>query len=75
MVYGYKPEIQDLSNGLRLVEPDDVPRGNDISPELKDICNIASEQGAKRVCEQVINGKTCLRLMMRSELSTQIKGN
>ena len=54
MVYGYKPDIQDLHKGLQLVEPDDVPRGNGISPKLKNICNLASEQGAKRVCEQVI---------------------
>ena len=54
MVYGYKPDILDLLKGLRLVEPDDVPRGNDISPELKNVCNLASEQGTKRVCEQVI---------------------
>ena len=54
MVYGYKPDIQELSNSLQLVEPDDVPRGDDITPELKNICNLASEQGAKRVCEQVI---------------------
>ena len=54
MVYGYKPDIQDLPKGLRLVKPDDVPRGDDISSELKNICNLASEQGARRVCEQVI---------------------
>ena len=54
MVYKYKPDIQQLSNGLRLVELDDVSRGNDITPELKNICNLASEQGAKRVCEKVI---------------------
>ena len=54
MVYGYKPGIQDLPKDLRLVVPDDVPRGNDISPELRNICNLASEQGAKRICEQVI---------------------
>ena len=34
MVYGYKPDIQDLPKGLRLVEPDDVPRGNDICCEV-----------------------------------------
>ena len=55
MVYGYKTDIQDLPNGLRLVEPDDVPRGDHISSELKNICNLASKQGAKRVCEQVID--------------------
>ena len=54
MVYRYKPDIIDLPKGLQLVEPDDVPRGDDISPELKNICNLASKQGAKCVCEQVI---------------------
>ena len=54
MVYRYKPDIQDLPKGLWLVEPDDVPRGDVISSELKNICDLASEQGAKRVCEQVI---------------------
>lgn len=52
MVYRYKPNIQELTNDLRLVEPDDVPAGNDIIPELKNICNLASEKRAKRVCEQ-----------------------
>ena len=54
MVYGYKPDIQDLPKGLWLVEPDDVPRGDDISSDLKNICTLASEQRAKHVCEQVI---------------------
>ena len=39
---------------MQLFEPDDVPRGDDISSELKNIRDLASEQGAKRVCEQVI---------------------
>ena len=29
--------------------------GEDITPELKNICNLASEQGAKRACEQVVD--------------------
>ena len=54
MVYGYKTDIQDLPKGLRSVESDDVPRGNNIAPELKNICNLASDQGAKSTCEQVV---------------------
>ena len=29
--------------------------GEDITPELKNICNLAAEQGAKRACEQVVD--------------------
>ena len=29
--------------------------GDDITPELKNICNLAAEQGAKRACEQVVD--------------------
>ena len=52
MVYGYKPEIQELPNSLKLVEREVVPQGNKISPELLAIRSKASEQGLKRVCEQ-----------------------
>ena len=55
MVYGYKPEIQELSKRLKLVGPAGVPIGDDITPELKNICNLAAEQGAKRACEQVVD--------------------
>ena len=75
MVYGYKPDIQDLPKGLRLVEPDDVPKGNDISFELKIICNLASEQRAKRVCKQVIKRTDLFEITMKSGFSTQLKGN
>ena len=72
MVYGYKPDIQDLPKGLRLVEPDDVPRGDDISSELKNNCNLASEQGAKRVCEQVIEQTDLFKINNEVWASTQI---
>ena len=34
MAYGYKPEIQELPNSLKLVEPEVVPKGNNTSPEF-----------------------------------------
>ena len=34
MVYVYKPEIQELPNSLKLIEPEVVPQGNKISPEV-----------------------------------------
>ena len=52
MVYGYKPEIQELPNSLKLIEPEVVPQGDKVSPELLAIRSKASEQGLKRVCEQ-----------------------
>ena len=52
MVYSYKPEIQELPNGLKLIEPEVVPQENKISPELLAIRSKASEQGLRRVCEQ-----------------------
>ena len=55
MVYRYKPEIQELPKRLKLVELAGVPMGEDITSELKSICNLAAEQGAKRACEQVVN--------------------
>ncbi len=63
MVYGYKPEIQKLPKRLKLAEPADVPMGDDITPELKNICNLAAEQGAKRACEQVVDQPKRLKLM------------
>ena len=54
MVYGNQLEIQEKPRGLKLVEPTDVLLGESISPELKLICNKASEQGSKRACEQAI---------------------
>ena len=55
MVYRYKPEIQELPKRLKLVDLDGVPMGHDITPELKSICNLATEQGAKRAHEQVVD--------------------
>ena len=55
MVYRYKLKVQELLKRLKLVEPASVPRGDYITPELKYICNLASEQGAKRACEQVVD--------------------
>ena len=52
MVYSYKPEIQELSNSLKLIEPEVVLQGNKVSPELLAIQSKASEQGLKCVCEQ-----------------------
>ena len=34
MVYGYKPEIQELPKRLKLVKPAGVPMVDNISPEL-----------------------------------------
>ena len=51
MVYSYKPEIQELPNSLKLIEPEVVPQGNKVSPVLLAIRSKASEQGLKRVCE------------------------
>ena len=50
--YTAKKEIQELPNSLKLIEPEVVPQGNKISPELLAIKSKASEQGLKRVCEQ-----------------------
>ena len=44
MVYGYKPEIQELPNSLKLIEPEFFPQGNKVSPELLAIQSKASEQ-------------------------------
>ena len=55
MVYGYKPEIQELLKRLKLVKPAGVPMGDDITPELKNIRDLAAEQGAKHACEQVVD--------------------
>ena len=52
IAYGYKPEIQELSNSLKLIKPEVVSQGNKISNELLAIWSKASEQGLKRVCEQ-----------------------
>ena len=52
MVYGYKPEIQELPNSLKLIEPEVVPQGDKVSPELLAVRSKASEQGLKRVREQ-----------------------
>ena len=38
-----------------LVEPAGVPMGKDITPESKNICDLAAEQGAKRAREQVVD--------------------
>ena len=62
MVYGYKPEIQELPNSLKLIEPEVVPQGNKVSPELLAIRSKASEQGLKRVCEQEIKKYIMFRL-------------
>ena len=55
MVYGYKPEIQELPKRLKLVEPAGVPMDDDITPELKNIRDLAAEQGAKRARKQVVD--------------------
>ena len=55
---------------LKSVEPVGIPMGDDISSELN-ICNLASEQGAKRACEQVVDQIKQSKLMMKYGLSTQ----
>ena len=50
MLHEYKPEIQKLPKRLKLAKPIGVPMGDNISPELKNICGLGSEQGAKLAC-------------------------
>ena len=73
MVYGYKPDIQDLSKGLQLVEPDDVPRGKNISPELKLISNKASDKGISVLVNRPSFVLNSLESTTKSGLSNQIR--
>ena len=51
MVYGYQPEIQENPRGIKLIEPINILMGENISSELKLICNKDSEQGSKHAFE------------------------
>ena len=55
LVYRYKPEIKELLKRLKLNETASVPIVDGIPPELKNICDLASRQGAKCACEQVVD--------------------
>ena len=46
MVYRYNPEIHENPKRLKIVEPACIPMGDNTTPELKNIYNLASEQGA-----------------------------
>ena len=41
IVYGYKPEVVKSTKGLKLIEPKDIPRIEDISLELQLVYKIA----------------------------------
>ena len=83
MVYGYKPEIQELPNSLKLIKPEVVPQGNKISPKLLAIRSKASEQGLKRVCGQElkkyvkfqINNKVWALNPNKSKLAPELIGS